>query len=256
MANLEDIAETQRSLEVTLFQRMQEFEVQLKASKEGSSQQGSISDISRAFLSFKEQAWGIFNILQKQIEELTNSVDGIEMRHRRKSLLLNGVPENTEENVTATALDIIHKNLKLTDIKAADIRECHRLGSVNANRTRPVLIKFSDVSCKSAVWKNKTMLKGSCYVLAEFLTRRRQSLFIAARKHFGIRKVWTMDGIITVQMPNGNRSRISSSKELENLVAEFGSAASTRGASKDTPVSTSQADSNKAVRAKRGVRLK
>ncbi|KAL4703064.1 hypothetical protein ACJJTC_015199 [Scirpophaga incertulas] len=76
------------------------------------------------------------------------------------------------------------------------------------------------VRTRMGIWNNKTKLKGTKISIKEFLTKPRQGVFIAARKHFGINKCWTSGGIIIVLLSDGTRKKITSMSELQHLTAQ------------------------------------
>lgn len=214
--SLEEIAE---GLESNLLKRMEEFEAQISP---GKSALKDVSQLCSEFSAFKNIVWSILKLLRQQISEINKSIDTSEMRHRRKFLVLSGVPESPNEDLNCTVMGILQGNLTMHDLSQADMRSCYRLGAVRDGQTRSILIKFADVCTKNNVWQKKSLLKGSTFVLSEFLTRTRQTVFIAARSAFGMRNVWTLDGNILVKLPNGNRRRIQSNAELNALIASYG----------------------------------
>ncbi|KAL4708731.1 hypothetical protein ACJJTC_002566 [Scirpophaga incertulas] len=94
------------------------------------------------------------------------------------------------------------------------------LGAYSDGRNRPIVIRFCMGVVRGQVWKAKTKLKGSGLVLAEFLTKDRQTLFQTARKHFGLSNVWTSNGSVHVKTPDGTRHRVATLKELNCLVEQ------------------------------------
>lgn len=118
------------------------------------------------------------------------------------------------------------------DILSNETASCHSyqvpwlfviiIGSYNFKLPRPILLRFKDIAMRKLVWRAKTKLKGTSYVLSEFLTRQRQATFAAARKLFGVRSVWTVDGNINIKLPDGKRRRVLSHEDVVNLGAEHG----------------------------------
>lgn len=218
MTSIADIAETQRMVMLSLSQRMAEFEAHLKASPPGAD----LSGLQNDFANFKEHVWGVLSVLQQQIAEVSRSVDVIEMRHRKKFLLLGGVPEQPDEKLPDCVASLLRSKLGFTDFSPSSLTTCHRLGTSTNGHVRPILLRFEDLCVRGEVWRSKTKLKGSSYVLSEFLTRQRQSAFTAARRLFGVTNVWTMDGNITIKLPDGKRRRIFNSEEVIALGTEYG----------------------------------
>lgn len=218
MSSVADIAETQRMAITSLNQRMANFEEHLKASSPGVD----LSGLHKDFIAFKEHVWSVFSALQLQIAELSRSVDVIEMRHRKKFLLLGGVPEKPDEKVAETVATILQSKLGLSSLTPSSLTVCHRLGPAAEGHSRPILLRFADSSIRGDIWRTKTKLKGSSFVVSEFLTRHRQSTFATARKLFGVTNAWTMDGNINVKLPDGKRRRVFSVEEVVALGAEHG----------------------------------
>ncbi|CAG4974133.1 unnamed protein product [Colias eurytheme] len=168
--------------------------------------------------------------------------DNLEMRKRRKILLLHGVQECKDENPTATALNVVTQHLKICNLSTDSITQCHRLGMSKDNKPRPILIKVRDISNKEQIWSSKTNLKGTGITLSEFLTKNRHDIFMAARSQFGVSKCWTRDGKIFVIGPGGVRHRIEELADLKAIAAapsdkpNPGTAAPTSNSSKDPKV--------------------
>lgn len=215
MATIAAVHQSQKSLESLLLQKMNDFEAQLKATLEPTS----LVRLSEDFKTFKEYVYSILQLLQQQIAELSRVTDVLEMRHRRKCLLLGGIPEVVEgkENAPDTVCNILKTKFQLQDISTADFKACHRLGTISEGRPRPILVNFVNHSTKSSVWNKKKCLKGSSLVLSEFITRRRQALFQEARKRYGITKCWTMDGSIFVKPPTGKPININSESDFDKV---------------------------------------
>lgn len=218
MANLTTILEKQNSLEAMLIKRCAEFEA-LYNSKSTTDDDISLHKLHTEFTLFKEQMFDIIQLLRLQITEICKSLDSHEMLHRREYLLISGIPENTAEELDVVVSTIIHNNFGIQEVPKAAFRSLVRLGKKPQaeGKARLVLIRFADMSLKSMIWKKKTCLKGSPYVLSEFLTRRRQNLFVNARKTFGFKNCWTRDGNIMVKTASGDLRRVESDDDLEKL---------------------------------------
>lgn len=218
MDNLTTILEKQNSLEAMLAKRCAEFEA-LYNSNSTKDDNVSLQKLHSEFTLFKEQMFDIIQLLRLQINEICKSLDSHEMMHRREYLLINGIPENTPEELDVVVSNIIHDNFGIQEVSKAAFKSLTRLGKKPQAEGKPrcVLIRFSDMSLKSTLWNKKTCLKGTPYVVSEFLTRRRQTLFINARKTFGFKNCWTRDGNIMVKTTNGDLRRIESDDDLEKL---------------------------------------
>lgn len=203
---------TQADIEDRLMKRMADFESQLQASPAASD----VSRLASEFYSFRDIVWEVVRHLRRQIADCLLAVDAMEMRHRRKCILVSGVPESAED-VSGVVAGIIRDKLQLPEV-AARMEQCHRLGDKVSSRPRSVLVRFDRLNDKSAVWRKKTLLKGTSFAVCEFLTKSRQSVFIAARAHYGMRNCWSQDGVIAIKLPDGSRRKITTKNELDELV--------------------------------------
>lgn len=213
MTSFSDIVATQKTVEESVKHMMMEFETKLKAS----SRTDSVDQLYLEFSTFRSHVQNVLQLLQQQITELSNQVDNIEMRHRKKILLLNGVAEKPGENIPLTVLDILQKHLGM-ELTSSAISKAYRLGSPTNGKIRPIVLRLSSYEQRADVWRTKTKLKGTSFVLSEYLTKQRKSLFLKARSHFNIRNVCSIGGTIMVKLPNGSRYKIESNLELENLI--------------------------------------
>lgn len=216
MTSLELIMEQQRTLEATISQRFAELDTAVKSTPHTHT---TISSLSKEISCFKEQVHSMLLLLRQQIESVSNAVDSIEMRHRRKYLLFGGIQEVANENIAETVAAICQQNLLLTNVTPDAITVCHRIGS-QSDKPRFVLVRFGNANIRNSIWAKKSALKGSSIVLSEFLTRQRQTVFVAARRHFGMHNVWTLDGTIHVKLPSGGKERVYTSEQLQLLTSK------------------------------------
>ncbi|KAM3955542.1 uncharacterized protein ACR2FA_001604 [Aphomia sociella] len=218
MANYADILETQHTLEATVLNKMSHFEAQLKAKMPHPGV--SLLKIQEEFQDFKVQVYSIIKLLQQQITGTSKVLDDIEMRHRRKYLLLSGVSEDVNPNLSQFIVQTLHDKLGISGLTKEKITACHRLGKFMEGKCRPVLLRFSELALKSEVWRRKTSFKGTPYAVSEFLTRQRQLIFVEARKRLGMRKCWTTDGNVIAKLSDGSIKRIFKREDLDGLVQD------------------------------------
>lgn len=205
-----DYQDMHASLASAMMKRMAAFEEQLKTSREPAS----IDRLSQEFSDFKKHVYEMLSLLQKEVSMLARVTDELDMRHRRKCLILHGVPEDPKEVPSVVVQSILKDKLKMESTPTSTLKACHRLGESRDGRIRPLLIRFTDHSVKSVVWKKKTHLKGTPIVMSEFLTRNRQFLFMTARHRFGVTNCWTLDGNIYVKDRTGKRHKLVNEEEL------------------------------------------
>ncbi|XP_047035904.1 uncharacterized protein LOC124641759 [Helicoverpa zea] len=218
MSQLSEILSIQRSLEESFNQKMDQLGAQIQAA--GPAKE-TVAKIAEEFRTFRELIFNMLGLLRKQIAECVLHIDGLEMRHRRKALIFQGLPEEEKEDCSSMVLGVLSSKLGLKDITAASIKVAHRLGSPSKDHARPILVRFSSSDVKSTVWKTKTRLRGTKISVKEFLTKTRQSIFAKARLHFGMRACWTQDGVIVIKASDGSRHRIVSMDELKPLLEKY-----------------------------------
>lgn len=180
----------------------------------------TVKSLSADYLAFKTIVWKTLGMLKSQLQLIVDSQDRLETHSRRKVLLVHGVPEASDEDLPQKILSMLHDKLKLTAVSTESIEVCHRLG-VKKDKDRPVLVRFVNMQHRSSVWKAKTALKGTKTSVSEFLTKSRQDVFVAARKHFGVTDCWTSDGIIVILLPDKSRKKVQSMSELQPLLLQY-----------------------------------
>lgn len=208
--------------------RMEDFEKALhqhSVSLAPGAQLQTVKALSADYQQFKSFVVKALNTFKIQMDLLNTGMDRLETHSRRKVLLLHGLPEDSKENVASRVHEVFSSRMKLTQVRPENIESCHRLGTAKKDRTRPVLVRFAIYKCRSAVWNAKTALKGTRISMSEFLTKSRQNIFAAARKHFGIKNCWTTDGTTVVMLPDKSRRKITAIGELQKLQASFPSVA-------------------------------
>lgn len=222
------VTETIQDLTSVFHNRMEEFEKALHqhtASSVPGAQLQTVKALAADYQQFKTFVVKALNTLKMQLELLNSGMDRLETHSRRKVLLVHGLTEEPKENVPARVHEVL-KKMKLSQLRPECIETCHRLGAAKRDRARPVLLRFTTYGHRSAVWNAKTALKGTRVSVSEFLTKSRQTVFAAARKHFGVKNCWSSDGTIVVLLPDKSRRKITAMAELQNLQASFPTTAS------------------------------
>ncbi|XP_047543259.1 uncharacterized protein LOC125075594 [Vanessa atalanta] len=209
---MESIKHTLDELTQIFNARMNDFQRELKGSIPAAS---PTSNINSQFHSFRTFVLTALENLHLQVEFLSKQQDDLEMRTRKKILLLHGVPEEHKEDSAARVAQLLNKHLALTQLTSSDLTLCHRLGNPKTGKSRAILIKFKEFSLRNQVWTSKSNLKGTGVTISEFLTKRRHKIFVAARQRFGVAKCWTRDGVIFVLSADGTRHRLSSMPDLD-----------------------------------------
>lgn len=211
-----DIQQSLIDMQKLFMSRMGDFEKQLQGNQGTAS---TSTNIQSEFFMFRSFVISSLNTLNAQVDLLVKMYDQIEMKSRRKILLVHGVTEEKKEDTSVVLLKLIKDHLKLPDTDANSIVRCHRMGPVNdrAQKPRPVLIKFKEISTRNRIWFAKTAFKNTGITVSEFLTKSRHETFMNARKQFGVSNCWTRDGNIFVIDSHGKRHRVSSMDDLKTI---------------------------------------
>lgn len=231
MTNIADVHNMHKELEGGLARKMAEFEERLKTAMIPTSP--TLNQLRDEFYSFKGIVSSMLSLMQQQISDCVKNIDAINTHHRKKALIFNGIPESNKDDLQQEVLSLLHGKMGLTSINSSSLKQCFRLGVQQSNRPRPVVVFFYDHQCKVQVWNMKSKLKGSTISLGEFLTKVRQSIYKCARKHFGMRNVWSLDGVIYIKHPEG-RGKICTHEELDALMAKFPSTGTTMDRTPDS----------------------
>lgn len=211
---MEDIKNSMSQMVKSFSLRMNQFETGLQRSTAPSTVTGLAAD----YADFKSFITGALRALQLQIEFMAKELDSLEMRGRRKILLLHGVAELPKEDTTQVLVKTVAERIKQSGFTVSDISRCHRMGrTTTSDRPRPILFKLRDASVRSKIWSSKTNLKGSGITMSEFLTKARHDAFMAARERFGISRCWTADGTVYVLGADGVRHRVRCIEDLDSV---------------------------------------
>ncbi|KAL0830985.1 hypothetical protein ABMA28_001873 [Loxostege sticticalis] len=194
--------------------RIQEFQQNLdKAVSSTPAATTTITTLAADFTFFKHFVTTTLTQLQHQADLLAQECDRMEMRSRRKIVLIHGLPEDRSEDPCGVVLRTLSEHLKLPLTKDS-IRRCHRLGRSTKHKPRPVLVKFASVADRDKVWFGKTAMKGTGVTFSEFLTPGRHNVFMEARRRVGVSKCWTRNGSIIVIGAEDKHHRITTLSEL------------------------------------------
>lgn len=214
--NIDVMKQSFTELSKPFHEKMMEFQMSLDkaAQSQGSN---SVSEIAKDFAAFKSFVVGTLQCLQQQIDTLVAQVDKSEMRSRRKMLLVHGISDTKDENLSATLIQLFADHIAGTGITENSLSRCHRMGRFNQGKARSVILKFKEVSERDKIWHAKTAFKGTGITISEFLTKDRHNAFVASRKRFGISKCWTKDGIIIILGPDGSHLCALYTKDVEAI---------------------------------------
>ena len=86
--------------------------------------------------------------------------------------------ESPEENCAALVKNVLIQQLNLPAEIVHSMKFCgaHRLGKQNANKTRPLIVRFTRRSDRELVWKNRFHLKDSPVAIGEDFPKHIQDI--------------------------------------------------------------------------------
>jgi len=150
--------------------------------------------------------------MQYQFE---SRLDELEQYGRRNNVRIFGVQENDNEDTNAIVEKVASKmNVSLPD---SAIDRSHRIGSKGAF-PRPIIVKFTSYAYRSEVFFNKKRLKGTKITVREDLTKTRLKLLKDAAKSYSERNVWSIDGVIMVNVGLRRPARVKCQEDLQTLL--------------------------------------
>ena len=112
-----------------------------------------------------------------EISKLHDKCDELEQYSKRNCLVVHGLAEYQNENTDLMIKNFLWDMLEV-DVDEMDIDRSHRLKRANDLNSvyvnpRPVIIKFVQHNLKQYVYSEKRKLKGTKFLITEFLTARR-----------------------------------------------------------------------------------
>lgn len=105
---------------------MAEFRKDLQIAS--TSPSSNVSHIAAQFTAFRSFVLCALESLQAQIEAISGQYDQMEMRTRKKMLLIHGVPEDKGISGLVTVSQLLSKHLDIPDISDDTISRCQRFG--------------------------------------------------------------------------------------------------------------------------------
>ena len=172
--------------------------------------------------------------LVKQVMDLDSQQDELEQYSRKVCLVIRGVPEESQENLEETVVNLARK----LDVPIVndDVEIVHRMPS-KSTESRPIIVRFWNYKHKQRLYAARFKLRNlrlsditggsrhnSPIFITESLTRKRSQILAAclqARKSSEkVESVWTMDGKIFIKEHfSGKALRINSVEHVKRYVA-------------------------------------
>ncbi|KAK3920648.1 LINE-1 retrotransposable element ORF1 protein [Frankliniella fusca] len=178
----------------------------------------SLHSLHDEVISLKEELKEKDEIIQELEARLDSKVDELEQYGRRNNLRIFGVKEREGECTDDIVLTVASKMDVTFDRSVID--RSHRIGAKGSeNRPRPIIVKFVSYAHRSQMFRAKKNLKGSNITVREDLTRERLKVLKGAASAYGVKKVWSIDGVIKVKV--GERSApisVRNKQQLDSLL--------------------------------------
>ncbi|KAK9877344.1 hypothetical protein WA026_017738 [Henosepilachna vigintioctopunctata] len=126
---------------------------------------------------------------REEMRELKMKLNYFEQNHKLKQLRLNGLREETDENLSKRVQETLSKKMKIREIS---IENCYRMKirSNNGQKPRPLVIQFTSIKTRNEVFHKKKLLKGSVLVITEELTKSNYELLQLGNGKVGMKDAW------------------------------------------------------------------
>lgn len=143
-------------------------------------------------------------------EEKTKTImlklDNLEQNQKANNLCIYGIQENQNENLEQTLSQIFKEKMNI-NINSEELENCYRVGQQieNADKVRPVIVKYKHYNTKLTILRNCKKLKNSHIFIMEDLTKNRLELLQEAKTKYGKKNVWSSNGHIYTKMDGRNK---------------------------------------------------
>lgn len=154
-------------------------------------------------------------LLEASVE---NKLDELEQYGRRNNLRIFGVPVEDNENTDDIVIGIA-KSIGVNLDKLC-IDRSHRIGNKDSPN-RPIIVKFTSYAFRKSVFDAKKSLKGTKTTVREDLTSQRMRLLKEALSKYGVKRVWTTDGVIKINVDLDYPRRVKTQEELRTLLMQY-----------------------------------
>ncbi|XP_049273600.1 uncharacterized protein LOC125759248 [Rhipicephalus sanguineus] len=120
------------------------------------------TDKMQSVLSMFDEMKDRIDKLETIVREQNDKLIDYENRSRRNNLLVFGLTESASESVQVLKRRIVNDIFsKVLGIEVTKVERIHRIGKVNPDKPRPVILKFYDSKEKDTIFKNCAKLKGT-----------------------------------------------------------------------------------------------
>lgn len=179
----------------------------------------TIKNLTNEVSTFKKKLKEKDDKICKLEEYVETRLDELEQYGRRNNLRIFGVPEKQDENTDDIVLDIASKIGVDMDISYID--RCHRVGRKVPGANRPIIVKFSGYAVRAEYFQKKKQLRGTKTTVREDLTVFRLKVLKEAVKCYGVKRVWSRDGVIKINVGLSHPVGARTLQQLKDILQKF-----------------------------------
>ncbi|CAH1163709.1 unnamed protein product [Phaedon cochleariae] len=133
---------------------------------------------------------------KEEIKSLNSRIEALEQKVKSKTLRMVGIEEEANENLLSKVCNLFNNVLKVTCTQQ-DISNLYRTKKIeNQTKPRAVLVTFTSNIKRNEVYAAKKHLKGTNMFINEDLTTKQYKLLGMAKKKYGNKNVWSLNGRI------------------------------------------------------------
>ena len=90
------------------------------------------------------------------MKTLNHKVDDLEQYSRRNSVRVTDIPENENEDIRKSVLEMINNRMKIEPlVQSHELDRVHRVGRFQELKTRAVLVKFATYASRHRVYSKR-----------------------------------------------------------------------------------------------------
>ncbi|KAE8751880.1 hypothetical protein FOCC_FOCC001357 [Frankliniella occidentalis] len=169
---------------------------------------GSLKTLTDEVVNLKKELKAKDDKIDKLENFVETRLDELEQYGRRNNLRIFGVQEKEDENTDDIVIDLAQK--MGVEIDGSFIDRSHRVGK-RGSPNRPIIVKFIGYGPRSEIFGAKKKLINTKITIREDLTVRRLQVMKEAMAKYGMKRVWTRDGVIKINVglkyPEGVRTK-------------------------------------------------
>jgi len=136
-------------------------------------------------------------------------INDLDQYSRRNNTIIAGIPETRDKNETSTETTLkdittLNDKFKDIDIKMSDIDISHRLGRIQTDRPRPIVVRFVWRVVRNEVMYRRRELKGTKIFINDDLSHLNRFMLVNIKTMISANEaVWTRDGTLYHKDNNG-----------------------------------------------------